>query len=76
MAPVPCNRDPSRRTDRRHPLALLVSLGWEIALTVGLFTAAGWWVSSKTESVIPLLVLSLVGIAVGLWRFFRQVVRL
>jgi hypothetical protein len=76
MAPAPCSREPSPRSERKSPLLLVVSLGWEIAATTGLFAFFGWWLSSRLHSPVPLFVSSLFGIGLGLWRFFRQVTKL
>lgn len=69
MAPAPCNRDPKRRSDPSGSLGQILSMGWELALTVVLACLAGWWLSQQTGSVIPLVALSLVGALAGLFRF-------
>lgn len=50
-------------------------MGWELAVTVGLFVAAGWWLGRRSASLIPLLALSLVGLAIGMTRFLISVIR-
>jgi len=73
MGPARCSRETTPRNSRR--LLLLVSLGWELAVTVGLFVAAGWWLGRRNDSLIPLLVLSMIGLAIGLMRFLISVTR-
>jgi hypothetical protein len=73
MEPVRCSRETAPRNSRR--LLLLVSTGWELAVTVGLFVAAGWWLGRRCSSLLPLLFLSLAGLAVGLTRFLISVIR-
>ena len=73
MGPVRCNRETTPRNSRR--LLLLISMGWELAMTVGLFVTAGWWLGRRSASLIPLLILSLVGLAIGMTRFLISVIR-
>jgi Putative F0F1-ATPase subunit Ca2+/Mg2+ transporter len=75
MATAPCNRE-TRPRNEGTPLARLISLGWETVVTLGVFVAGGWWLSGKTGSVLPLAALSLAGVGVSLYRFFRTATRL
>jgi hypothetical protein len=35
------------------------------------FAVAGWWLSERYQSQIPLVVLCLTGVAVAFWRLLR-----
>jgi len=76
MAHVRCNQETSRRNKKASSSALLLGMGWELAITVGLFVGAGWFLARELASPWPLVVCSFLGLAIGLFRFLFVASRL
>jgi len=58
-------------------LGRLLNLGIQLAVTVAAFGLLGWWLDQAFDTAPVLLVLcAIVGIAVAMIYFFREVLRL
>ncbi len=58
-------------------LGRLLNLGIQLAVTVAVFGLLGWWLDQAFDTAPVLLVLcAIVGIAVAMIYFFREVLRL
>lgn len=70
------NKDKENRAKIIKELAPYMTLGIDFALTVGLFALLGYWIdSSYLTTPMWTLILSLFGIAVAFYKFFRVVLK-
>lgn len=64
---------PKSNHDNGDDLWRYVGLGLQLTVTIGLFVVLGWWVDRKFGyEPWGITVLSLVGIAVGLYHFVKE----
>ncbi len=72
MAPATCNPEPGRKPD---PPRNWILLGTEVSASMAAFAVAGWWLSERYHSQLPLVVLCLTGVGVAFWRLLRAAAR-
>lgn len=69
-------KDKESRAKIIKELAPYMTLGIDFALTVGLFALLGYWIdSSYATTPMWTLILSLFGIVVAFYKFFRVVLK-
>ena len=70
MAPATCSRDP--RSPRTDPSRNWVALGAEASGTVAGSVLLGLWLRSVFDHPLPLVALSVAGVAAATWRLLRN----
>lgn len=76
MEPARCNPETSPKTKKLLNASLLLGMGWELFITVGLFVGGGWLLARELVSVWPLVIFSFLGLGIGLFRFLFVASRL
>jgi hypothetical protein len=76
MEPARCNPETNPKTKKRLNPSILLGMGWELAITVGLFVGGGWLLARELLSTWPLVVLAFLGLGIGLFRFLFVASRL
>ncbi len=70
------NKDKQNRANIIKELAPYMTLGLDFAITIGLFALLGYWLDGKYNTTpMWILILSLFGIVVAFYKFFKVVLR-
>jgi len=70
------NKDKQSRAKIIKELSPYMTLGLDFAITISLFALLGYWIDGKYEtSPLWILILSLFGIVVAFYKFFKVVLK-
>ena len=70
------NKDKQNRAKIIQELAPYMTLGLDFAITIGLFALLGYWLDGKYDTKpMWMLILSLFGIVVAFYKFFKVVLK-
>lgn len=70
------NKDKQNRSKIIQELAPYMTLGLDFAITIGLFALLGYWLDGKYNTKpMWMLILSLFGILVAFYKFFKVVLK-
>lgn len=70
------NKDKQNRANIIKELSPYMTLGLDFAITISLFALLGYWLDGKyNSSPLWILILSLFGIVVSFYKFFKVVLK-
>ncbi|MFA7325520.1 MAG: AtpZ/AtpI family protein [Candidatus Kapaibacterium sp.] len=70
------NKDKQNRANIIKELSPYMTLGLDFAITIGLFALLGYWLDGKYDTKpMWMLILSLFGIVVAFYKFFKVVLK-
>lgn len=70
------NKDKQNRANIIKELSPYMTLGLDFAITIGLFALLGYWLDGKYDTKpMWVLILSLFGIVVAFYKFFKLVLK-